>query len=201
MTITEKDKKLLVVAGIFLAAIFLILFVIQPGFTKFSENNAKIETLKVQKETMQTEIEALPTYEANLKTAVDAYNAAAARIYADLTADKIQDTVMADFVDKYSVTISNLSISEPTYLAVSKFAVATSDDTTSANGTTVSESGSIKLATVTASVGGSPESIVAMIDAMNASEGIYIQQVSYSNVAEGTTASITFLMALSETFA
>ena len=85
MTITEKDKKLLVVAGILLVAVAFILFVIQPGFTGFSENNAKIEPLKAQKETMKTEIEALPTYEANLKTAVDAYNAAAARIYGDLS--------------------------------------------------------------------------------------------------------------------
>lgn len=203
MTITEKDKKLLVIAGIFLVAVALILFVIQPGFTGFSENNAKIEPLKAQKETMKTEIEALPTYEANLKSAVDAYNTAAARIYGDLSADKIQDTVMSEYVNKYSVSISNLTISGTTSYAVARFANTTNEngDVIGAGGATNSDTGAIRLATITANISGTAANVIAVIDALNASDGVYVQQVSYSNVAEGTTANITFLMALSETFA
>lgn len=224
MTITEKDKKLLAVGGIFLVVVALVLFVIKPGFTSFSENNAKLKELKARKDTMQTEINALPTYEAQLKAAVEEYNAAAARIYPDLTADKVQDTVMADFVNKYSLSISNLTIAEPTDTMISKFvpksadssattAPAATTDTTAADTTATDStatdstaaaptaSGTIKLVNVSANISGSAENVIAMIDAMNAAEGVYIQQVSYTTDIEGTTASITFLMALSETFA
>lgn len=224
MTITEKDKKLLAVGGIFLVVVALVLFVIKPGFTSFSENNAKLKELKVRKDTMQTEIKALPTYEAQLKAAVEEYNATAARIYPDLTADKVQDTVMADFVNKYSLSISNLTIAEPTDTVISTFvpksadstaatAPATTTDTTAADTTaadttatdpaaaTPAAPGTIKLVNVSANISGGAENVIAMIDAMNAAEGVYIQQVSYTTDTEGTTASITFLMALSETFA
>lgn len=219
MTITEKDKKLLAVGGIFLVVVALVLFVIKPGFTSFSENNAKLKELKVRKDTMQTEIKALPTYEAQLKAAVEEYNATAARIYPDLTADKVQDTVMADFVNKYSLSISNLTIAEPTDTVISTFvpksadstaatAPATTTDTTAADTTatdpaaaTPAAPGTIKLVNVSANISGGAENVIAMIDAMNAAEGVYIQQVSYTTDTEGITASITFLMALSETFA
>lgn len=203
MTITEKDKKLLAVGGIFLAVVALILFVIKPGFSGFGENNAKIETLKTQKQTMKTEIDALPTYEANLKTAVDAYNTAAARIYGDLSADKIQDTVMSEYIDKYSVSISNFSISDTTNYAIARFSNTKNEngDVIGEGGAAISDTSGIRLATITVNVSGTAANIISMIDAMNAAEGIYLQQVSYSSVAEGTAANITFLVALSETFA
>ena len=110
---------------------------------------------------------------------------------------------MSEYIDKYSVSITNLSIQGTTNYSVARFANTTNEngDVIGAGGATNSETGAIRLATITAYISGTSASVTAVIDAMNAADGIYLQQVSYSNVAEGTTANITFLMALSETFA
>ncbi len=202
MTITEKDKKLLVIAGIFLVAVALILFVIQPGFTGFSENNAKIEPLKAQKETMKTEIEALPTYEAQLDTAIAEYNTVAARVYGDLSSDKIQDAVVNDLVAPCGLVTTNFTISGVTKMGIANYTVSKNESGAMVGvGGTSGDNANIRLANITISVSGTNDQVISLLDKLNSTEGIYLQQTSFASATEGASVSVSFYMVLSETFA
>ncbi len=202
MTITEKDKKLLVVGGIFLAVVALILFVIKPGFTGFSENNAKIDSLKTKKVEMKTEIDALPTYEAQLDTAVSEYNVVAARVYGDLSSDKIQDAVINDLVAPCGLVATNFTISGVNKSGVTPYSVTTDENGDKiGTGGISTENANVRLANVTISVSGSTEQVITLLDKLNSTEGIYLQQTSFATAAESAAVSISFYMVLSETFA
>lgn len=202
MTITEKDKKLLIVAGIFLVIVALLLFVVKPGFTSFNENKTKIETLKPQKENMEKEINSLSTYEAQLSAAIEEYNATAARVFGDLTNDKIQDTVVDGFVTPCGLTTTDFTISGVGKIGVSGYAVTTNEDgTITGVGGTTSDNANVRLANITISVSGTNAQVISLLDKLNSTEGIFLQQTSLATATDNGAVSISFYMVLSETFA
>ena len=190
---SEKDKNTIIIAAIALLIFGIIMLGIKPGITNFKEAKAKNEELSATKQEMQTQINALPTLKTELEAAKADYATTAGRVYGDLTNDKIHDEVVK-MVQDLGLEITNFSVGDVAPMGISPYAV---NDGVGAGG--VAE-GSVKLANVTATVFGNNQQIISFIDYINKTEGLYLQTVSFSNVADATSASVPFYMVLADTF-
>lgn len=200
---TGRDKVLIVIGVVVLLVAAIGLFGIKPAATKFSEARQQKAELSVKKTEMETEINALPTYQSQLDAAVADYMATANRVYGDLTNDKIHDAVINELVVASGLSPVSFSIANVSTYGVAPFAASSSTadgQTANIGGATTSEGATVRMANVTVNVFGTADQIITFLDRLNSDEGIYIQQASFANTAESTTVAVTFNMVLSETY-
>ncbi|MBQ6752334.1 MAG: hypothetical protein IJR10_00995 [Clostridia bacterium] len=193
---TEKDKKTLIIAAIALLIFGIAFLGIRPAITNLKEERAKNVELSAQKQTMQTEINSLPTYKTNLETAKTNYNATASRAFADLPNDKIHDVVIDEIVTPLGLDVKAFRINSIEPLGVNNYVVPSAD----AGASPALVAGTTDLAYITVDVVGTQEQIIALVDKLNATEGTYLSNISFSTVADNATVSVPFYMVLSETF-
>ncbi len=194
ITMSEKDKNTIIIAAIALLIFGLCFLGIRPAFTGLQEARAKNAELSATKKEMQTEINSLPTYKTNLENAKKEYASTSARVYGDLTNDKIHDEVV-EFISSCGLQTTSFSVNNVSTASVSQYAV-----TDGAGSGGVSD-GTVKLADINVSVFGSKDQIVSFVDKLNTTEGTFLQQVSFADSGENTTVSAVFTMVLSDTFA
>ena len=207
---TAKDKKLVIIAAVALISLAILMFGIKPAITNFTEANGKKAQLKTQKQTMQTEINNIASYEGQLKVAVDEYNKTAARVYADLSNDQIHDAVVNELVTPSGLQITTLTIGAIDRINLGKYnPVAENPENVTADQATAEPAATqeqatnplVRAANISANVYGTQSQVIAFLDTLNADEGISLQQVSFVNSAEGgTSVTVTFYMVLRETF-
>lgn len=195
MTMSEKDKNTIIIAVVALLILGIALLGIKPAFTSMKETKAKNAELSATKESMQTEINALPTYKTNLATAKSEYSATAARVFGDLDNDMIHDAVIDNFVTPLGLSISGLSIAGTNEQGMNYYKVSTE------GGEGGASEGSIRMASVTADVYGSTDQVIALVDKINATEGTFLQSVSFANANNESAVSVVFTLVLSDTFA
>ena len=193
---TEKDKKTLIIAAIALLIFGIAFLGIRPAVTNLKEARAKNVELSAQKEAMQTEINSLPTYKTNLETAKTNYNATAARAFADLSNDKIHDVVIDEIVTPLGLDVKGFHINSIEPLGISNYVIPSAD----AGASPAIVTGTTNLAYITVDVVGTQEQVIALADKLNATEGTYLANISFSTVADNATVSVPFYMVLSETF-
>jgi len=196
MTMSEKDKNTIIIAVVALLILGIIMLGIKPGVTNLKETKAANAELSAKKDAMQTEIAALPNYNTQLDTAKNDYSATAARVFGDLTNDKIHDVVLDEIVKPLGLKVTGLTIGEVSNMGIAQYAVTTGEET-AAGGPT---EGTIKMANVTVNVTGTQAQVIALLDKMNEIEGIYLQSASFAATDGETPISIPFYMALADTF-
>lgn len=199
MELTAKDKKLIVIAGGLLLVLAIIMFGIKPGISGYMAGKDEKKALSEKKATMQTEINALPTYKIQLEDAVAEYNTTAGRVYGDLTNDKIHDSVVNDLVTPCGLTMTSFNINSVEKLPLAAFTGKVDDQGNTEVVLPPAES-AVRVANVSINVFGTTDQIITLLDSMNNNEGIYLIQTSFSNGMEQTTTTVSFLMVLSETF-
>jgi len=206
---TAKDKKLVIIAATALIAIAVLMFGIKPAITNFTEANGKKAQLKTQKQTMQTEIANIPTYEGELQNKIAEYNQTAARVYGDLSNDQIHDAIVNELVTPAGLQITTLTIGSVDKITMATYNPAlanpenvSADEATAPAPTDPAATNPlIRAANVTANVYGTQAQVVSFLDSLNTNEGISLQQVSFTNSDEGSVAvTVTFYLVLSETF-
>lgn len=190
---SEKDKKTIIIAAVALLIFGVIMLGIKPGIANLKEAKAKNAELSSQKQEMQTQIEALPTLKTQLETAKADYATTAARVYGDLTNDKIHDEVVK-MVQDLGLQITNFSVGEIAPMGVTPYSIS------EGSGVGGVKEGTVKLASVNVAVFGNNQQIISFVDYLNKTEGLYPQSVSFSNSGESTSASIPFYMVLADTF-
>ena len=190
---SEKDKKTIIIAAIALLIFGIIMLGIKPGIANLKEAKAQNAELSAKKQEMQTQIEALPTLKTELEAAKADYATTAARVYGDLTNDKIHDEVVK-MVQDLGLEITNFSVGNVAPMGITPYSI---NEGVGVGG--VSE-GSIKLANVTVTVFGSNQQIISFIDYINKTEGLYPQNISFSNGGDATSVTVPFYMVLADTF-
>ena len=199
---TVRDKLVLAIGVIILIVAAIGIFGIKPAVSNLSDARKQKAELVVKKTEMETEINALPTYQSQLDAAVADYMATSERVYGDLTNDKIHDAVINELVIPSGLSPVSFSISNVSTYAVSNFALPAggNDQTASVNGPVQSDSSTVRMASITVNVFGTADQVITFLDRLNSDEGIYVQQASFANTAEGTTVAVAFNMVLSETY-
>lgn len=195
-----NDKKLLVIGAALILVVAIAFFGIKPAFTKIGEAKDRNAELKAQKTSMETEIAAIPSYESTLVSAKAAYAEMANRVYGDLTNDKIHDAVIDDLVLPCGLSITDFTISGITRSGVMQYQTIKSE-TGDIIGQGGEAAGNVRLANISVNVFGTSDQIITFVDKLNSDEGIFLQNTSFANTAEGSAVTVTFYMVLSESFA
>lgn len=199
---TANDKKLLVIAVAFLLVFGIAFLGIRPAVNGIKAAKAKNEELSAKKTEMSNEIAATPTYKATLEAAKADYAKTSERIYGDLTNDRIHDAVIDTLVVPCGLSITNFTINSVAKLGILPYTVSkTEEGATVGQGGESAENANVRLASVTVTVSGNADQITTFIDKLNADEGIYLQNASFTNSSEATSVPVSFYMVLSETFA
>ena len=191
---SEKDKRTIIIAAVALLIFGIIFLGIRPAVTGIKEAKSKNVELSAQKQAMETEINSLSTYKANLEGAKAEYKTTSARVFADLTNDKIHDEVINNIVTPLGLTITSLQITDAAEMGVAPYIIGEEGAT---GGITA---GASKVAFVNIGVTGSQDQIISLVDKLNVTEGIYLQSASFAASGEATVVNIPFYMVLSETF-
>ena len=191
---SEKDKNTIIIAAVALLIFGIIMLGIKPGIANLKEAKAQNAELSATKEEMKNEIDSLPTYKTNLDNAKKNYASTAARVYGDLTNDKIHDEAVA-FATSCGLQVTSFSVNGATAGTIANYAVT---DGTGAGGRA---EGTVNLADINISVFGSKDQIVSYIDKLNTTEGTFLQSVSFADSGENTAVSVVYTMVLSDTFA
>ncbi len=191
---SEKDRNTIIIAVIALLIFGIGFLGIKPAFTGIKETKATNAELSAKKTEMETQINSLPSYKVQLETAKAEYAQTVARVYDDLTNDKIHDAVVA-FVNKQGLQVTNFSVSDIITGAVSGYTVSEGAGVGGIN------EGSVQIATVSITVAGSKAQIIALADYMNKTEGIYVESISFGTEGtdNSTAASIQLSMLLGDT--
>lgn len=191
---SEKDRRTIIIAAVALLIFGIIFLGIRPAVTGIKEAREKNVELSAQKQAMETEINSLSTYKANLETAKTEYKTTSSRVFADLTNDKIHDEVIDKIVTPLGLSVTSLQITDAAEMGVAPYVVTAEGATGGIAG------GASKMAFVNVGVTGSQDQIIALVDQLNATEGIYLQSASFAASGEATVVNIPFYMVLSETF-
>ena len=190
---SEKDKNTIIIAAVALLIFGLCFLGIKPAFTNLQEARAKNAELSATKQEMQNEINALPTYKTNLDNAKKDFASTAARVYGDLTNDKIHDAVV-EFVSGCGLQTTSFAVNGINTASVVPYAI---NEGVGAGG---EGEGTVKLANVTISVFGTKDQVIALIDKLNTTEGTFLQQVSFTDSGEATSVQVTYDMVLADNF-
>ncbi|NLL63186.1 MAG: hypothetical protein GX241_02940 [Ruminococcaceae bacterium] len=198
---TDREKKLAIIAAAVLLILGIIVLGIKPTITNIQEAWVEKEALAAKKTEMKTEITALPTYEKALDVAKADYAKVAERVYGDLTNDLIHDAVIDTLIVPCGLTVSSFTINSVQPTAVVPYTVI-KDETGRIIGTGgfSTEEPSIRMASVTVNVYGTADQIQTFVDVLNGKEGIFLQNTSFANTTSATSADVGFYMVLSETF-
>lgn len=192
---SQKDKNTLIIAGIALLIVGIIILGIKPAFTSIKETKATNAELSATKQTMKTEIEALPTYEANLKTAIAEYDTTAARVFPNSDNDEIHDIVVNEIVGSVNgLEITSLNINSTNQMSVANYSIG---EEGASGGAT---EGTVTITDVSVTVFGTQAQIIQFVDNLNTTEGTYMQSVSFSKSDEQMAVSIGFYLVLADSF-
>lgn len=190
---SEKDKKTIIIAAVALLIFGICFLGIKPAFTNLKEAKAQNEELSATKQEMQTEINSLPTYKTNLENAKKDYSSTAARVYGDLTNDKIHDAVV-EFVSACGLQTTSFTVNSINTATVTPYSIK------EGTGVGGDGEGTVQLANITISVFGNKDQVVDLIDKINTTEGTYLQQVSFTDSGEATAVQVAYEMVLADSF-
>jgi len=193
MTMSEKDKNTLIIAVVALLIFGIAFLGIKPAFSSMKETKATNAELSAQKEEMKTEIESLPTYKANYEQAKVDYKATTDRIFPSHDNDELHDDIVA-LIREAGMTPASVNIADTTNMGM-QYYVATEESSTGG----VAE-GDVKMVSISASAFGTQDQLIAFVDILNKNEGTYLQQVSFTESAEQSAYSVSFMMVLADTF-
>lgn len=194
MTMSQKDKNTIILAVVALLIFGICFLGIKPAFTNLKEAKAANTELSAQRDTMKTEIASLPTYKTNLDAAKANYDTTANRVFPDSDNDELHDIIVDKLVKPLGLQINSLSIVGRSTQSVATY--STKDDAPMGGPT----EGTINMASVSVSVYGTLDQLIAFVDELNTTEGIYFQGVGFANTAEPATISVSFEMVLADTF-
>lgn len=167
---SDQNKKTLIIVALVLLTILTIVFGIRPTITKIKDAKAENETLTARKTEMETEINNLPTYQANLKEAKKNYNDLADHVFKNMTVDEIHDEVVNNIVfDPLGLEINSLSIGNTSLSGITNYSVNDADRSA------VTLTGLAKLVTVNIGVKGKNiDEMINAVDYFNTTEAIFM---------------------------
>lgn len=163
--ITERDKKLLVLLGIFLVIVAVLVFVLLPGMERNAALQQEITLAEQTKQEMEMKLERMPNVQQSLEEQQAEWAEIEQNLYPNMGSEGIDRIVTGDVLD-CGLAMQNLSIVlNPSPVTLEPFVKPEEEESSTAEAASEEESANgISSATVTLTVEGSAAQVQKFVD-------------------------------------